>query len=44
MDEQGRNFAQLIATLIDKANCSAPSYNEKDPADLLLKIKTCQRQ
>ena len=39
MDEQGRNFAQIIKTMIGKANYSAPSYDTKDPAELLLKIK-----
>lgn len=44
MDEQGRNFAQIIKTMIGKANYSAPSYNTKDPADLLLKIKNNGQQ
>lgn len=44
MDEQGRNFSQLIATSIGKATCSAPSYHAKDPADLLLKIKACHKK
>ncbi len=44
MDNQGRNFAQIIKTMIGKANASAPSYNSKDPADHLIKIKTNDSQ
>lgn len=40
MDEQGRKFAKTIETMIDMAECSAPTYNAKDPAELLLKLKS----
>ena len=39
MDEQGRKFAQIIATMIRMADWSAPIYDAKDPAELLQKIK-----
>jgi len=39
MDKQGRNFAEIIKSMMNTAICSAPSYNAKDPAELLLKIK-----
>ena len=39
MDEQDRNFIQIINTMIGKVACSTPIYDAKDPAELLKKIK-----
>ncbi len=39
MDTQGRNFAQMIKTMIGNRTFSIPNYSAKDPADLLQKIK-----
>ena len=39
MDKQGRNFAQIIKTMIGNRAFSIPTYLAKDPADLLQKIK-----
>lgn len=39
MDQQGRNFIQIIKTMIGNVACSAPTYEAKDPAELLQKIK-----
>jgi hypothetical protein len=39
MDTQGRNFAQIIKTMIGNRACSIPTYDAKNPAELLQKIK-----
>lgn len=39
MDEQGRNYAKNIETMIGKVECSEPIYDAKDPSELLQKIK-----
>ena len=44
MDEQGRKFTQIIKTMIESIECSAPIYDAKDPAEFLLKIKTNEQK
>ncbi len=39
MDPQGRNFAKIIQHWIDTENYSVPTYDAKDPAELLVKLK-----
>ncbi len=39
MDPQGRNFAKIIQHWIDTENYSVPTYDAKDPAEFLVKLK-----
>ena len=40
MDEQGRKLTNIIKSMIKINSVSIPQYNAKDPAELLIKIKT----
>ncbi len=44
MDEQGRKFAKIIATMIKLIEYSTPIYDAKDPAELLLKIQSNEQK